>query len=113
MAELQAKWSAWIDARVAQKMAEAITTVAESIGEVIAKERVRTRAEIEAAITTARTETKLLLAEHRSEAIERLHDVVDRRFDAMERRIIAGVTTAGADAEMTLRRLPPPTNTRQ
>jgi hypothetical protein len=56
MEELQKRWSAWIDQRVAAAMADAIKTVADSIGEVIAKERERTRNEIKAAIAVSQGE---------------------------------------------------------
>ena len=111
--ELSARWGQWIDARVAVAMADAIKTMAESIGEVLAKERVRVRTEIEAAITTARTETRLLLADTKSDLLERLYDGMDRRFDTLQRRIIDGVSVARADAETTLPALPSPTQTRQ
>ena len=56
--ELQQRWAGWIDARVAAAMADAIKTVAESIGNVLAKERERTRGEVKAAVATSQAETQ-------------------------------------------------------
>ena len=106
MEELQKRWSAWIDQRVAAAMADAIKTVADSIGEVIAKERERTRNEIKAAIAVSQGEMRVAIAEGKSMILEHLSVRLDNRFDSLQRQIM-DVFSDRVDGP-SLRRLPAP-----
>jgi hypothetical protein len=110
--QLQQRWGAWIDQRVLAAMAEATKNVAEAIGEVIARERARSRAEVEEMFAVARTETKLAVADAKVAVLEHVGIRIDSRFASMEREIINGLTIRD-DAGVVLRRLPAPSSTRQ
>lgn len=110
--ELQQRWGQFIDQRIAAKMAEAVATVAESIGEVIRKERERTHDMIKGAIKVARLEISVEILEARSATLESVSARLDRHFDALLRTVSDGLTVKD-DAGALLRRLSAPTTTRQ
>ena len=61
----------------------------------------------------ANRNTELLIAETRSDLLEQLHNVVNPRFNSLEKQIIDEVAVARADAETTLRRCPARPQTQQ
>ncbi|MGA8759703.1 MAG: hypothetical protein WB611_25985 [Stellaceae bacterium] len=109
--ELQTLWSTYIDKQIASKVAGQITEMAEAIGAIIAAERQRVRAEIEAAIKVARLEIAVEILEARSATLESVSARLDRHFDSLLRTVSDGLTVKD-DAGALLRRLPA-TSTRQ
>ena len=105
--ELAQRWGTWIDNRIAEKMAATITEMTEAIGQVVVGERRRAQAELAAALTTMRAETRVTIAEAKVEILERMV----ARLDGVMQRLSDGDFRADAEAEM--RRLPAPSQTRQ